>query len=337
MNWVAIGGGMDQPTIYSLAHFLRAIPDGSMLTVESSMRNVLPINMMGMAMGLHVRCGIEDNLWNQSRTDEDDHRAADRAAGAHRRASSAARWPAARKRARSARSACSTTRWKRRWPPTASPRTPRADSRASCARRPEVEPPTSRPSSSSRAARRTSPQHWQTLLEAPARRRARRRQRAAHGSRGPELRRASRRRSSAPRRRSKGRSSSSRTAAAASWWRTGRADPARACMARCCARRPTSRRRCPTATRRSPPCAPAAGCRCRAQRLPFPSIVAASRNDPLGSYAARQPRWPTTGAAAGVDLGKVGHLNPASGFGDWPHGRTPSSRELFGTSGAGDH
>jgi hypothetical protein len=39
-----------------------------MLTVESSMRNVLPINMMGIAMGLHVRCGIEDNLWNQSRT-----------------------------------------------------------------------------------------------------------------------------------------------------------------------------------------------------------------------------------------------------------------------------
>src|SRR5678815_620248 len=69
-NWVAIGGGMDQPTIYSLANFLRAIPDGSMLTVESSMRNVLPINMMGIAMGLHVRCGIEDNLWNQSRTEK---------------------------------------------------------------------------------------------------------------------------------------------------------------------------------------------------------------------------------------------------------------------------
>jgi len=67
-NWVAIGGGMDQPTIYSLANFLRAVPDGAMLTVESSMRNVLPINMMGIAMGLHVRCGIEDNLWNQSRT-----------------------------------------------------------------------------------------------------------------------------------------------------------------------------------------------------------------------------------------------------------------------------
>jgi uncharacterized protein (DUF849 family) len=69
-NWVAIGGGMDQPTVYSLANFLRAIPDGAMLTVESSMRNVLPINMMGIAMGLHVRCGIEDNLWNQSRTEK---------------------------------------------------------------------------------------------------------------------------------------------------------------------------------------------------------------------------------------------------------------------------
>jgi uncharacterized protein (DUF849 family) len=70
MNWVAIGGGMDAPNIYSLANFLRAIPDGSMLTVESSMRNVLPVNMMGIAMGLHVRCGIEDNLWNQSRTEK---------------------------------------------------------------------------------------------------------------------------------------------------------------------------------------------------------------------------------------------------------------------------
>ena len=67
MNWVAISGGMDAPNVYNLANFLRAIPDGSMLTVESSMRNVLPINMMGMAMGLHVRCGIEDNLWTQDR------------------------------------------------------------------------------------------------------------------------------------------------------------------------------------------------------------------------------------------------------------------------------
>ncbi|SEK16676.1 Uncharacterized conserved protein, DUF849 family [Variovorax sp. OK605] len=68
MNWVAIGGGMDAPNIYSFANFVRAVPDGAVLTVESSMRNVLPVNMMGIAMGLHVRCGIEDNLWNQSRS-----------------------------------------------------------------------------------------------------------------------------------------------------------------------------------------------------------------------------------------------------------------------------
>ena len=68
MNWVAIGGGMDVPNVYSLANFVRAVPDGAVLTVESSVLNVLPVNMMGIAMGLHVRTGTEDNLWNQSRT-----------------------------------------------------------------------------------------------------------------------------------------------------------------------------------------------------------------------------------------------------------------------------
>jgi len=67
MNWVAIGGGMDAPNIYNLANFLRATPDGAMLTLESSMLNTLPVNMMAIAMGLHVRCGIEDNLWTQDR------------------------------------------------------------------------------------------------------------------------------------------------------------------------------------------------------------------------------------------------------------------------------
>ncbi|SMG59536.1 3-keto-5-aminohexanoate cleavage protein [Paraburkholderia susongensis] len=68
MNWVAIGGGMDAPNLYNMANFVRAVPDGAVLTVESSVLNVLPVNMMGIAMGLHVRTGTEDNLWNQSRT-----------------------------------------------------------------------------------------------------------------------------------------------------------------------------------------------------------------------------------------------------------------------------
>jgi uncharacterized protein (DUF849 family) len=67
LNWVAISGGMDAPNIYNLANFLRAVPDRAVVTVESSMLNVLPINAMGIAMGLHVRCGIEDNLWTQDR------------------------------------------------------------------------------------------------------------------------------------------------------------------------------------------------------------------------------------------------------------------------------
>jgi uncharacterized protein (DUF849 family) len=65
LTWVAIGGGFDAPNIYNLANFVRAVPDGAVLTLETSMRNVLPINMMAIAMGLHVRCGIEDNLWTQ--------------------------------------------------------------------------------------------------------------------------------------------------------------------------------------------------------------------------------------------------------------------------------
>jgi predicted alpha/beta hydrolase family esterase len=53
------------------------------------------------------------------------------------------------------------------------------------------------------------------------------------------------------------------------------------------------------------------------QRLTFPSIVAASRNDPLTTYqraAALADDW----GGLLVDLGNVGHLNPASGYGEWP-------------------
>ena len=67
LTWVAIGGGFDAPNLYNLANFVRAVPDGAVLTLESSMLNVLPVNMMAIAMGMHVRCGIEDNIWSQDR------------------------------------------------------------------------------------------------------------------------------------------------------------------------------------------------------------------------------------------------------------------------------
>lgn len=53
------------------------------------------------------------------------------------------------------------------------------------------------------------------------------------------------------------------------------------------------------------------------QRLPFPSIAAASRNDPLGRFD-RVSELASAWGSRLVDLGEVGHLNPASGFGDWP-------------------
>lgn len=53
------------------------------------------------------------------------------------------------------------------------------------------------------------------------------------------------------------------------------------------------------------------------QVLPFPSIVAASRNDPLASYNAVAEMAKNWGSQW-VDLGEVGHLNPAAGYGPWP-------------------
>ncbi|HTP75927.1 MAG TPA: 3-keto-5-aminohexanoate cleavage protein [Rhizomicrobium sp.] len=65
LNWVGIGGGADGPNPYNMMEFVRRTPDGAVLTIESQMRSVLPLNTMAIAMGLHVRCGIEDNLWGR--------------------------------------------------------------------------------------------------------------------------------------------------------------------------------------------------------------------------------------------------------------------------------
>lgn len=51
--------------------------------------------------------------------------------------------------------------------------------------------------------------------------------------------------------------------------------------------------------------------------LPFRSLVAASDNDPLASHERVEALANDWGSAL-VNLGAVGHLNPASGYGDWP-------------------
>ena len=52
-------------------------------------------------------------------------------------------------------------------------------------------------------------------------------------------------------------------------------------------------------------------------RLPFPSIVAASTNDALADFENVRSLAQDWGSRF-IDIGPVGHLNPASGYGDWP-------------------
>lgn len=51
--------------------------------------------------------------------------------------------------------------------------------------------------------------------------------------------------------------------------------------------------------------------------LPFPSIVAAGSNDPL-TRLDRARDFARAWGSRFVELGAVGHLNPASGHGEWP-------------------
>jgi len=51
--------------------------------------------------------------------------------------------------------------------------------------------------------------------------------------------------------------------------------------------------------------------------LPFPAIVGASRNDPLARFE-RVAGFAAAWGASLADLGDVGHLNAAAGYGEWP-------------------
>jgi predicted alpha/beta hydrolase family esterase len=64
--------------------------------------------------------------------------------------------------------------------------------------------------------------------------------------------------------------------------------------------------------------------------LPFRSIVAASRNDPLATLD-RVRAFAHLWGSRFVDVGDVGHLNPASGFGEWQ-----MAEQLIGSLAAAD-
>lgn len=64
LTYVAIGGGAAGRHPSDLMEFALRTPDGAVLTNESIMRTMHPTNAIAIAMGHHVRVGIEDNLWS---------------------------------------------------------------------------------------------------------------------------------------------------------------------------------------------------------------------------------------------------------------------------------
>ena len=62
LNYVAIGGGLSALHPADMLEFARRTPDGAVLTIETLNRHVFPLNTMAIAMGMHVRVGIEDTL-----------------------------------------------------------------------------------------------------------------------------------------------------------------------------------------------------------------------------------------------------------------------------------
>jgi uncharacterized protein (DUF849 family) len=63
LNYVAIGGGAAGMHPADMLEFVRRAPDGAVLTIETFNRNVVPMTTMAIALGLHVRVGIEDTLF----------------------------------------------------------------------------------------------------------------------------------------------------------------------------------------------------------------------------------------------------------------------------------
>ena len=62
-------------------------------------------------------------------------------------------------------------------------------------------------------------------------------------------------------------------------------------------------------------------------RLPFPSIVVASRDDPYVDFSRAETFAKAWGAEL-ADAGKAGHINSSAGYGEWPAGEQLLTRLL---------
>jgi uncharacterized protein (DUF849 family) len=58
-----VGGGTAGTNPFDLMELFRRAPQGSVFTYQSVFRMVWPISRVCIALGRHVRAGIEDNLW----------------------------------------------------------------------------------------------------------------------------------------------------------------------------------------------------------------------------------------------------------------------------------
>ena len=62
----AIGGsGFCGRNPFDFMEYVRRSADGSVMTVGSIWRTVAPFAAMAIALGVHIRCGIEDNIWSR--------------------------------------------------------------------------------------------------------------------------------------------------------------------------------------------------------------------------------------------------------------------------------
>jgi uncharacterized protein (DUF849 family) len=62
----AIGGsGHCGRNPFDFIEYVRRSPAGSVMTMESIWRTVAPFAAMSIALGVHIRCGIEDNIWSR--------------------------------------------------------------------------------------------------------------------------------------------------------------------------------------------------------------------------------------------------------------------------------
>ena len=65
-NLVAIGGaGGAGRNPFDFMEYVRRSPHGSVPSIESLWRTVPTFAAMGVALGIHVRVGIEDNMWRK--------------------------------------------------------------------------------------------------------------------------------------------------------------------------------------------------------------------------------------------------------------------------------